>query len=95
MHCDFTKGPCDSFASEGGSIEHNEQGAVFTISELGQAPTIATGKYIFFGRIDVEVQAAPGAGIVTSAVLQSKDLDEVCHIEMYLKSISYTDSFLL
>lgn len=51
---------------------------MFPISGLGQAPTIATGKYIFFGRVDVEVQAAPGVGIVTSAVLQSDDLDEVC-----------------
>ncbi|KAI5462106.1 concanavalin A-like lectin/glucanase domain-containing protein [Mariannaea sp. PMI_226] len=36
-----------------------------------------TSKYIFFGRVDVEVRAAPGAGIVTSAVLQSDDLDEI------------------
>lgn len=49
---------------------------MFTITGI-QAPTIATGKYIFFGRVDVEVQAAPGVGIVTSAVLQSDTLDEV------------------
>lgn len=36
-----------------------------------------TSKYIFFGRVDIEVQAAQGPGIVTSAVLQSDDLDEI------------------
>ncbi|KAK7430428.1 transglycosylase [Neonectria magnoliae] len=76
--CDFTKGACDAFTSIGGkAIEYTEQGAVFNIDGEGQAPTIATGKYIFFGRVDVEVQAAAGQGIVTSAVLQSDDLDEI------------------
>lgn len=31
-----------------------------------------------FGRVDIEVQASTGVGIVTSAVLQSDCLDEVC-----------------
>ncbi|KAF5021920.1 hypothetical protein F66182_6023 [Fusarium sp. NRRL 66182] len=78
VHCDFTKGGCHAFEEDGGTdLEHNGNGGVFTIDGLGQAPTIATGKYIFFGRIDVEMQAAPGQGIVTSAVLQSDDLDEI------------------
>lgn len=78
VHCDFTKGACEAFAEDAGtSLEHNENGAVFTISGPNQAPTIATGKYIFFGRVDVEVQASTGVGICTSAVLQSDDLDEI------------------
>ncbi|KAF7562255.1 hypothetical protein G7046_g1883 [Stylonectria norvegica] len=77
VHCDFTKGPCDSFPFEGTTVEQSENGAVFSITALGQSPTIASGKYIFFGRVDVEVQASPGVGIVTSAVLQSDDLDEI------------------
>jgi hypothetical protein len=78
VHCDFTKGACEAFAEDAGTtLEHNENGAVFTISGPNQAPTIATGKYIFFGRVDVEVQASTGVGICTSAVLQSDDLDEV------------------
>lgn len=36
-----------------------------------------TDKYIFFGRIDVTLQAAPEQGIVTSVVLESDDLDEI------------------
>ncbi|KAL7924159.1 glycoside hydrolase family 16 protein [Trichoderma austrokoningii] len=76
--CDFTKGACNSFDSlPGTSLSYNGNGAVFSISTETEAPTIRTGKYIFFGRIDVEVQAAAGVGIVTSAVLQSDDLDEI------------------
>ncbi|KAH0524821.1 hypothetical protein TsFJ059_007276 [Trichoderma semiorbis] len=76
--CDFTKGACGNFESlPGTTLTYNGNGAVFSISTEKEAPTIRTGKYIFFGRIDVVVQAAAGAGIVTSAVLQSDDLDEI------------------
>ncbi|KAL7790451.1 glycoside hydrolase family 16 protein [Trichoderma ceciliae] len=77
-NCDFTKGACNVFDSlPGTTLSYNGNGAVFSISTETQAPTIRTGKYIFFGKIDVVVQAAAGAGIVTSAVLQSDDLDEI------------------
>ncbi|RYF42162.1 MAG: glycosyl hydrolase family protein, partial [Cytophagaceae bacterium] len=33
--------------------------------------------YIFFGRVSFHIRAAPGTGIVSSAILQSDDLDEV------------------
>lgn len=81
--CDFTKGACGNFDSlPGTSLSYNGNGAVFSISTETEAPTIRTGKYLFFGRIDVVVQAAAGVGIVTSAVLQSDDLDEVCIVEL-------------
>ncbi|KJK81824.1 hypothetical protein H634G_03087 [Metarhizium anisopliae BRIP 53293] len=76
--CDFTKGACSIFSElEGTKLSYKDNGAVFTIQTETNAPTIETGKYIFFGRVDVVVQAAPGAGIITSAVLQSDDLDEI------------------
>lgn len=50
---------------------------VFPIENKLHAPTITTSKYIFFGRVDVALQAANGTGIVTSIVLQSDDLDEI------------------
>ncbi|KAM0553399.1 hypothetical protein ACHAPJ_007413 [Fusarium lateritium] len=78
VHCDFTKGACSAFDEDAGTtLEHNGKGAVFTISGPNQAPTIATGKFLFFGRIDIEVQASTGVGICTSAVLQSDNLDEI------------------
>ncbi|KND89874.1 putative glycosidase crf1 [Tolypocladium ophioglossoides CBS 100239] len=78
VNCDFTKGACSAFqALEGTTPEYNGNGAVFEIQREFEAPTMATAKYIFFGRIDIVLQAAPGRGIVTSVVLQSDDLDEI------------------
>lgn len=79
VNCDFTKGACSALSElPGTTLKYDGKGAVFSISKDSEAPTVATGKFIFFGRLDVEVQAAAGKGIVTSVVLQSKDLDEVC-----------------
>lgn len=76
--CDFTSGACDAFkAAAGTTITYGSNGAVFTINKVTDAPTIESGKYIFFGRIDVSMQAAPMQGVVTSVVLESDDLDEI------------------
>ncbi|PHH60376.1 hypothetical protein CDD81_1814 [Ophiocordyceps australis] len=78
VDCDFTKGDCGFFGKAVGTdIKHNGNGAEFSISQDSDAPTIRGNKYIFFGRVDVEAQAAPGRGIVTSVVLLSDDLDEI------------------
>jgi hypothetical protein len=63
-------------------------GAVFKITGDGQAPTLVSKQYIFFGRVDVELKAAPGKGIVTSVVLQSDDLDEIDWVSFVLDSLS-------
>ncbi|KAK8930213.1 hypothetical protein H634G_01237 [Metarhizium anisopliae BRIP 53293] len=77
--CDLVQGTCGVFTPSAGTttITHGVSGAAFKIGEQRDAPTIETPKYIFFGKLDVNIQAAPGAGIVTSAVLQSDDLDEI------------------
>ena len=78
VNCDLTKGACSVFKEfDGTKLEYNENGAVFSIKEKTNAPTMGTKKFMFFGRLDVVVQPAAGAGIVTSLVLQSDDLDEV------------------
>lgn len=76
---DFTQGPNDLFdVAAGTTLTYDKQkGAVFSISKPGQAPTITSKKYIFFGRVEVECLASSGTGIVTSSVLQSDDLDEI------------------
>ncbi|RFN46722.1 hypothetical protein FIE12Z_9050 [Fusarium flagelliforme] len=78
IDCDFAKGECSAFhnmiATE---IKYSEQGALFQINTETEAPTIRSDNYLMFGRLDVVVQAAKGAGIVTSVVLQSDDLDEI------------------
>lgn len=55
----------------------NDNGAIFTITGDSQAPLIKSSKYLFFGKVDVTVKAAPGQGIVTSIVLESDDRDEI------------------
>lgn len=78
VNCDFTKGACDAFQSMvATSLTYNGKGANFVINKESDAPTIKSGHYLFFGRVDVVVQAALGQGIVTSSVLQSDDLDEI------------------
>ncbi|KAI0887815.1 glycoside hydrolase family 16 protein [Annulohypoxylon maeteangense] len=75
---DFTKGKNDLFTDAAGTtLKYDGNGAVFTINKATDAPTITSNKYIFFGKVELVVQAAPGAGIVTSFVLQSDDLDEI------------------
>lgn len=75
---DFTKGKNDFFkVADGTTLKYDDTGALFTINKETDAPTVTSSKYIFFGKVDVEVQVAPGAGIVTSFVLQSDDLDEI------------------
>jgi hypothetical protein len=60
-----------------GSVSYGSNGAQFTVAKKGDAPTIETGFYFFFGTAEVKMQAAPGTGIVSSIVLESDDLDEV------------------
>lgn len=54
-----------------------ETGMKMSINEEKHAPTLYSKNYIFFGHVEVELRAAPGAGIITSIVLQSDSLDEI------------------
>lgn len=51
------------------------------------APTIWTNKYMFFGNVEFEVQAAPGTGIITAITFQSDDLDEIDFVRAFLLSL--------
>lgn len=74
---DFTQGASSSFTAQGNSITYGSGGASFTISQSGDAPQLTSRWYIMFGQVSVVLKAAPGAGIVSSFVLQSDDLDEI------------------
>ncbi|KAK8034666.1 ice nucleation protein [Apiospora rasikravindrae] len=70
LSIDFTKGKSDFFTEAAGTkITYDGEGA--------KPPTVTSQKYIFFGKVEVEMKAAPGAGIVSSLVLQSDNLDEI------------------
>lgn len=72
-------GESDSFSVLGynDKITYDNDGAHFTISGSGDAPTISSNFYIMFGQVDIVAKSAPGIGIVSAAVLISDDLDEI------------------
>ena len=76
---DFTQSSAGStWNTTAGNVQYSsENGAAFTIANRGDAPTIQTKFYIFFGEVEVWMKAATGQGIISSIVLQSDDLDEV------------------
>ncbi|KAH0547859.1 hypothetical protein GP486_008400, partial [Trichoglossum hirsutum] len=73
---DFTKGASDMFTTQG-APSYVSDGAQFTVAKSGDSPQIISKFYLMFGRVELTLKAAPGAGIVSSAVLQSDDLDEI------------------
>ncbi|KAK1763874.1 glycoside hydrolase family 16 protein [Phialemonium atrogriseum] len=74
---DFTSGASADWTVTNGAVGYSSSGAAFTINKQGDAPTIQTNFYIFFGSVSVVMRSAPGTGIVSSAILESDDLDEI------------------
>lgn len=54
-----------------------DKGATFTVARSGDSPMVQSKFYMLFGRFEVVMRAASGQGIVSSAILQSEDLDEI------------------
>ncbi|KAG7293120.1 hypothetical protein NEMBOFW57_003166 [Staphylotrichum longicolle] len=74
---DFTQGAVNSFVASGGTPTYGKDGVSFTVARRGDAPQLTSVFYIMFGRVEVTMKAAPGAGIVSSLVLLSDALDEI------------------
>lgn len=74
---DFSKGSLDKWSTTAGKVNTGSNGAEFTINKQGDAPTIQSDFYFFYGTVEVTMKAAPGTGIVSSIVLESDTLDEV------------------
>jgi hypothetical protein len=76
---DFTTSGADDDAWKvtAGDVKYTSAGAEFTVSKSGDHPTIQSNWYLLFGRVSFYLKAAPGTGIVSSAILQSDDLDEI------------------
>ncbi|KAL4989208.1 concanavalin A-like lectin/glucanase domain-containing protein [Aspergillus falconensis] len=76
---DFTQGESalDGWVKASGDVTFGPDGAEFTVAKKGDAPTIDTDFYFFFGKAEVVLKAAPGVGIVSSIVIESDVLDEV------------------
>ncbi|KAL1384820.1 cell wall glucanase [Phyllosticta capitalensis] len=75
VQIDFSS-PSDSFNSQG-PVSYGSGGASFTIAKSGDSPMITSKWYIMFGKVEFVIKAAPGKGIVGSAVLQSAVKDEI------------------
>lgn len=59
------------------AITWTDNGANMTVSQKGDSPTLRSEFYIFGGRVEIWMKAAPGQGIISSVMLLSDDLDEV------------------
>jgi beta-glucanase (GH16 family) len=77
INVDFTQGEVNSFVASGGTPTYGKDGVTFTVAKSGDAPQLTSVFYIMFGRVEVTMKAAPGAGIVSSLVLLSDALDEI------------------
>ncbi|KAK8256302.1 concanavalin A-like lectin/glucanase domain-containing protein [Phyllosticta capitalensis] len=74
---DFTSGQNTSWSMTYGSVDYTSSGAEFTIAKQGDAPTMQTDFYIWYGKVAVTMKSAPGQGIISSIVLESDDYDEI------------------
>ncbi|KAA8636046.1 hypothetical protein SMACR_04613 [Sordaria macrospora] len=78
INVDFTQGGVNSFNAYGGTPTYSRNdGVSFTVAKSGDSPQLSSIFYIMFGRVEITMKAAPGAGIVSSVVLQSDTLDEI------------------
>lgn len=60
-----------------GDYTTTNDGAEFTISKEGESTLLQSNFYIFFGVVESWVKMAKGAGVISSVVLESDDLDEI------------------
>lgn len=60
-----------------GSVVWGSKGAIMTVERSGDSPQLVSNFYMLFGRFEAVIKAAPGRGIISSAILQSEVLDEI------------------
>ncbi|GAB1203584.1 concanavalin A-like lectin/glucanase domain-containing protein [Aspergillus pseudonomiae] len=79
LYTDFTSGESafKYWNTTAGTVSSTSLGAEFSIDEQGDAPTIESEFYIFFGYVEMKMRAANGTGIVSTLVIESDDLDEI------------------
>lgn len=81
LNAEFGSGgtPPDGFKQSQckGKQQYDSNGVALVIEESGDCPAVESEAYFFFGLVEVKMKAAPGAGIVSSIVMESDALDEV------------------
>jgi hypothetical protein len=84
---DFTQDSgLEQWQTTAGNVKAGANGADFTINQHGDAPTIRSKFYIWYGEISVVMKTAPGTGIISTVVLQSDVLDEVDWVREFLST---------
>lgn len=64
-------------STKSGISYSKDDGLTMTLSKQLDNPAIKSDFYIMFGRVECQLKAAKGTGIVSSFYLQSDDLDEI------------------
>ncbi|KAJ5135214.1 uncharacterized protein N7515_004492 [Penicillium bovifimosum] len=77
FNADLTSGSLDHWKTTAGKVDSDDLGAKFTVAKQGDAPTLESEFYIFFGHVDVRMRTASGTGIISTWILESDDLDEI------------------
>ncbi|KAI9045436.1 putative extracellular glycosidase [Aspergillus affinis] len=67
----------DLWDMQAGKPTYTKDGADFSIASKGYSILLVSNFYIFFGVMEAHVKMAKGAGIISSVILQSDDLDEI------------------
>ncbi|KAG0154485.1 Concanavalin A-like lectin/glucanase, subgroup [Penicillium digitatum] len=60
-----------------GTLDYTPEGADFSMKTENSSTLLVSNFYIFFGVMEAHVKMAKGAGIISSVILQSDDLDEI------------------
>ncbi|TLD24006.1 hypothetical protein PspLS_06969 [Pyricularia sp. CBS 133598] len=78
---DFSNNPKDAYkywtTSAGAQIPRDNRGIALQYLKRFDAPQLVSTWYMWYGRVDVQLQVAKGQGVVTSIVLMSDTLDEI------------------
>ncbi|CAR29583.1 hypothetical protein ZYGR_0AD02660 [Zygosaccharomyces rouxii] len=75
---DFTKdSPWFPYVMGGGLVNYTNEGLAMTLDKRYNNPTLQSDFYIMYGKVEVELKAGPGRGVISSFYLQSDDLDEL------------------
>ncbi|KAL2207377.1 concanavalin A-like lectin/glucanase [Sarocladium strictum] len=77
VRCDFTEGPCGFVRDRGNVTYGTTNGAELVIEDGDDLPLLVTPRYLFFGKVEFEVRAAGGQGLITTALIQSRSEDEI------------------
>lgn len=77
-------------------VEYGESGARLSIFSRFDNPLLTSNTYILYGKVEAEIEASSGSGIISSLYLQSDDLDEIDVAEVFGGNrVNYATNFFV